>query len=724
MKRSKQTVHLSGRILAFLIPVSLAASVGTVGAIAQNDGAVTAAPRPLVRTAAQPQSQSDAAQKPDDEDPVPNLPGMQVFQGSGTFVNPPGSGQRMNQTGDVTLDFSDADIREVVRTIFGDILQRSYTIDPKVTGRITLKTGKPISKEAALAALETALKVSGAAISRTGDVYNIVPVADAQHTAQSLYGGDDRQTPGYGVEVVPLQYVSAEEMQRVLTPLVPEGGILQIDTKRNLIFLAGAEPERAAIRDTIARFDVNYLKGMSFALIQPTHADAETLAGELDKIFGEANSPISGLVRIVPIPRINSLLIITSRPKYLHEVQRWVGRLDIAPVTPDRKLYFYKLQNARARDVAEILGRLFGGTSGGSTQETGATTTPFSTSSLTSSSTRSTLSSTSSTATTTPTQPSTNFSQGNGGGGNAQNPNSPQIVTDEANNALIIRADGANYAAIEDVIQKMDVTPNQVMVEATIVEVSLNDTLKYGVEWYFQKNNSTFTMSPDGAVATTFPGLGITYTVSNINAALSTLGALTDVTVLSSPKILTLDNKAAMIEVGDQIPIVTQTSVSTTSSDSPVVSSVEQRDTGVILTVTPRIGNSGIVYLDVTQEVSTSTQTTTSNIDSPTIQQRRLHAAVAINDGATIALGGLIQRSDTMGNSGVPYLKDIPLLGGLFSTRSSVRGRTELLIFLTPRVIRNLPAALDATERLKKEMSNLQEAMDRLENQRVPRRPW
>jgi general secretion pathway protein D len=176
--------------------------------------------------------------------------------------------------------------------------------------------------------------------------------------------------------------------------------------------------------------------------------------------------------------------------------------------------------------------------------------------------------------------------------------------------------------------------------------------------------------------------------------------------------------------VGDQIPIVTQTSISTTTDNAPIVSNIEQRDTGVILSVTPRIGNSGIVYLDVSQEVSTSTQTTTSNIDSPTIQQRRIHSTVAVNDGATIALGGLIQNMENVDNSGVPYLKDIPLFGALFSSRSSTRGRTELLVFLTPHVIRNLPAALTATERLKQDMEDVQKAMDEFKNHRVPRRPW
>ena len=692
--------------------------------------AVKAPPRQMLLTApaktVPDQPDATVAVPATSDDAAPPLPNMQVFEGSGQFVNPAATRPATVRSGDVTLDFTDADVRDVIRAVMGEMLQQSYTVDPKVTGRITLKTVRPIAKDAVLPALEAALKGIGAAIQQTQDVYNILPLTDLPHGGQIAFGANESQAIGYGVEIVPLEYVSAEDMQRIITPLVPEGAIAQIDANRNLIFLSGTEPQRAAIRDTIARFDVNYLKGMSFALIQPTHANAETLAGELDKIFDEANSPIAGLVRLVPIPRINSLLVITSRKKYLTEVQRWIGRLDVAPVTPDRKIYFYRLQNARARDVAEILGRVFG-----TAAVTGPSDPDFS-------------------VPAPATRSFTNQSRNTGGFGSlsqgsrtAPSPQSnpapaaptiaadtkpqngePQIVTDEANNALIVRADAADYAAIEDVIAKMDVPPNQVLVEATIVEVTLNDTLKYGVEWYFQNGNKSFVMSPDGEVATHFPGLGATYTVSNINIAISTLGALTDVTVLSSPKILTLDNKPATIEVGDQIPIVTQTAVSTNGGGAPVVSSIEQRDTGVILSVTPRIGNSGIVYLDVSQEVSASTPTTTSNIDSPTIQQRRIQSTVAVNDGSTIALGGLIQRSETLSNSGIPYLKDIPALGQLFGTRSSVRGRTELLVFLTPHVIRNLPSALNVTDRLKQEMQDIRDAMDNLEAQRVPRRPW
>jgi len=302
----------------------------------------------------------------------------------------------------------------------------------------------------------------------------------------------------------------------------------------------------------------------------------------------------------------------------------------------------------------------------------------------------------------------------------------PQIVTDDNNNALIIRADAAEYDSIDKIIRQMDITPNQVMIEATIVEVTLNDDLKYGVEWYFKSGNQTFTQAATGIPLTSFPGFGYTYSVPNVSVAMSALGTLSKINVISSPKLLTLDNMPATLEVGDQVPIITQTSTSTDSNGAPVIATVQQRDTGVLLSVTPRIGSSGVVYLTIAQEVSDVVPTTTSNIDSPTIQQRKIQATVAITDGNTVALGGMMRRAETTGNSGVPYLKDIPVLGGLFGTQSSNRERTELLIFLTPRVVRSPPAAAAVTDDLRKALDGVRETIEYFasRNKDIPRLPW
>jgi general secretion pathway protein D len=660
----------------------------------------------------------------------PESPNAQIFEGSGDFVDTAqGTGKKRaaDRMGDITLDFSDADVRDVVRSVLGEMLKLPYVIDPQVNGHLTLKTGLPIKPEAVLPALETSLKTIGAAIVVVDDMVSIVPMSVAQKQAGQVTGVEgDNGAPGYGIEVVALKYVSADQMQKVLEPLVPQGGILRIDPQRNLIFLAGTEPERASIRNTIQLFDVDYLKGMSFALIQPQHVDVGTLATELGKIFDETSSPIAGLVRMIPISRINTLLVLTSRPFYLHEVSRWVARLDVIPITPGRQLHYYKLQNSRAADIAQTLGEIFGGSTGmrpppaaaAPGQGYSASPPPPPAAAPMPASASSQMA---------PAPPAQIPASAGQGASNRGGDDSPQIVTDDANNALIIRADAAEYDAIEKIVRQMDVTPNQVLIEATIVEVTLNDTLKYGVEWAFTSGNQSFTQAATGVPTASFPGFGFTYMVPNVNVALSALGTLSKISVLSSPKLLTLDNSPASLEVGDQVPIVTQTSTSTDSSGAPVIATVQQRDTGVILSVTPRIGSSGMVFLTVSQEVSDAVPTTSSTLDqSPTVEERKIQTTVAIQDGTTVALGGLMRRSQTSGNSGVPYLKDIPVVGGLFGSQSDTRERTELMVFLTPRVVRSPATAVAVTDDIRRGLVGVQATMRDLDPKTndIPRLPW
>jgi len=628
---------------------------------------------------------------------------IQYFEGTGHFVDrkaKPSAGAAT--AGDVTLDFADADVRDVSRTIFGEILKQPYTIDPKVSGRITLKTGQPIAQSAVVTALEVALKIIGAAIVPTDGIYNIIPIGDAKRQGSQLAYNED--PPGYSIEIISLRYINAGEMQRVLEPLAPQGGIVRVDTQRNLIFLAGTEPERAGMRDTIAMFDADYLKGMSFALIQPAHVEAGTLAEELAKIFDSETSPIAGLVRIIPISRINSLLVVTSRATYLHQVGQWVTRLDVQPAMSGRQLYYYRVQNARAADVARTLGTLFRQAVVGAAPTSSQQPQSFAPALTAGSSVRG-LNPVSYGSTQIPPPPPASLNTG-GQNGTGSSGDGPEIVTDEANNALIIRADAGEYGSIEKIIRAMDVVPDQVLVEATIVEVTLNDQLQYGVDWYLKSGKQIFEQTQTGKVAALFPGFSFTYLVPNVQVALNALGSVTNVTVLSSPKLLTLDNKTASLEVGDEVPIITRTAISNTDPDAPIVASVEQRNTGVLLSVTPRIGNSGMVFLEISQEVSDVIPTTTSKIDSPTIQERRIQGSVAIKDGDTVALGGLIRQSHSKGNSGIPFLKDIPILGHLARTDTNNHDRTELLVFLTPRIVRTPKAARAMTDDI---ISNLGE---------------
>ncbi len=632
----------------------------------------------------------------DETDDEATQPKVEVFKGTDTQVRPVPE-RREAAGGDLELDFADAEIKDVVRTVLGDMLKVPYSIDPQVQGKVTLRTSRPLRRADVVAALETALKANNAVIVRADNVYNVIPAADAQKRIDGfeISGTPRSRLPGYGVEIVPLKFVAAAEMSKILTPIAPANGVMSTDAGRNLIFLAGTRQERAAMLDTIRLFDVDYMKGMSYALVRPEHLDAPALAEELKSVFKTTAGANADLLRFVPLARLNTLLVVSPRAAYLSEVAKWVERLDVAQRRPARGVYYYRMQNAKAEDVARSLAAVYGsavnlGDSGapqGDTSEQGGAPggAPGEQPGQ-------------------PPQPSSNLGTAPRGGGNAN----LQIAVDAANNALIVRAGASEYAALERFLKEIDIAPDQVLIELTIAEITLNDTLRYGVEWFFRNADQTYNLGRSANPSSSFPGFSFTYTVPDIDVVVNALDNITDVRVISAPKLLTLDNKTATLQVGDQVPIITQSATGVRDANDPtIVNSVQFRDTGIVLKVTPRIGKSGTVFVDVDQEVSSAIPTTTSGIDSPTIQQRKLSNSVAVQDGDSIALGGLIRQAETYGDNGVPVLKDIPVLGKLFSTTAETSDRTELLIFLKPRIIRSPAAAREITDSLRKGLRGL-----------------
>ena len=284
-----------------------------------------------------------------------------------------------------------------------------------------------------------------------------------------------------------------------------------------------------------------------------------------------------------------------------------------------------------------------------------------------------------------------------------------RIVADDKNNALVILTTPSQYRLVESALKQLDNVPLQVLIEATIAEVTLNDELKYGIEWFLKSGQSTFTFSslPTGVVAGAFPGFSYLLSHTNAQVVLNALSNITDVKVISSPQLMVVDNGPARIQVGDQVPIAVQSATSVIQPDSPIVNSIEYRDTGVILEVVPRVNANGLVFLEIVQEVSDVVPTTTSRLDSPTIQERQIQSSVAVQSGETVALGGLIRDSRSDAVIGIPILSEIPILGNFFKTTDNKITRTELLVLLTPRVVRNRREFADVTDELRSRLNYL-----------------
>ncbi|HEY4078744.1 MAG TPA: type II secretion system secretin GspD [Rhizomicrobium sp.] len=616
--------------------------------------------------------------------------------------------------GDVTLNFAAVSVQEAAKAILGDLLGLNYTVDPSVQGNVTVQTTGPVHRDQILPIFEASLEAAKLVIVQQGDIYTVAPLAAGQHRGTVL----DSANQGYGTETVTLKYVNGSALKKILDPLVPDNGISQSDASRNVLFITGSVAQRRSMRDLIRQFDINWLKGMSFALFVPQWSDSKDLADQLDKVLNAEGTPTAGLIRLVPIQQMNAILAISNQQDYLDRVRDLIGNLDKVGQDNQRRLFVYKVQNGRAADLAGVLasslgggsaqgGQLAGSATGLGTAGAGGQIQNGSQSAMGTS--RSGFGNTGSSSGTTPQSgPGTSQSAGASSQtvdmGDGQK--SMTITSDDENNALVIYSTPQQYRIVEDALHKLDVRPLQVMIEATIGEVTLTDELHYGLQWYFRqgKHSAELGEGKTNALVQNFPGFSYMFSEADTNVVLNALTSLTTVNVLSSPELFVLNNHTASLQVGDQVPITTQSAVSIETANAPLVNSVEYRDTGVILKVTPRVNDSGLVLLDIAQEVSDVASTDTSNIDSPTIQQRRIASTVAVQDGQTIVLGGLIKDNRSNTKAGLPFLRDIPGIGELFGSRDKTHDRTELMVLLTPRVVRSSTDVRALTEELQRRL--------------------
>ena len=634
------------------------------------------------------------------------------FPGSGKFtkeVSKVSAKKTFNGKDGVTLNLVRVSVEHAAKVILADTLKINYTIDPQVNGQITIQTTNAVSKEALLKTFETILQSKGYGIEEEGEFYKIAPASNANRKVRRLTTRKDRDRRarvGVGTVITPLQYVSATEMARILKPIAPEGSILSIDKTRNLLILSGTSNELDTLQDAINVFDVDFMKGMSISLVPTKNSDPEDLVQELDTIYAnDKKGPVQGVLRFIPNKRLNAVLIISSQPNHIYKAEKWIKRLDLAGRNTSEQLYVYKIQNRPASELTEILQKIFLGkaetteTSSG----TGDVSPQYTASRISNGSRENGDNENNSPEPQQRTSRSSSSSSTNTNGKKAP----LRIVTDEANNSLLIMSTPHYYKRILRVLERIDVLPNQVLLEATIAEVSLNDELQFGVKWFFQKgkSNFTFTDAASGAVASAFPGFSYFFSTPKIDIALDALNSITNVKVISSPSVMVLDNKKAVLQVGDQVPIATQSAVSVVDQNAPIVNSVSFKDTGVILAVKPRVNDSGRVLLEIEQEVSDVVQTTSSGIDSPTIQQRKIQTTVVVNDGESLTLGGLIQDNNNKNRSQVPLAGDIPILGNLFKQKSDRIERTELIIIITPRVVRDPYQADQVTNEFRRRLN-------------------
>ncbi|GAB6066758.1 type II secretion system secretin GspD [Methylothermus subterraneus] len=666
-----------------------------------------------------PPPEEPAAALPE-EKPKSALEKPEIYRGSRAFIRPTAARRASDQPGKYTLNFDDADLGEVTKVILGDILKVNYTLSPKAAGKITLKTTRPLRQDEVLPALEMVLKMNGLALTRKGGFYWVGPVEEAA-TSAPLGLSSQILPEGFQIRIFPLRYVGVESMQKVLEPLLPPKAILYTDPTRNLLVVAGTAAELTPVEEAVRAFDVNFLQGMSVGLFPLHNVDPETLVQELESLLDEkASGKAVAPVKVLPIQRLNALMVISAQPDYLEMAQTWIARLDrSAPEAGAGNFHVYRAQNVDAAKLADTLNQIF----------TGAAPTPraaiapgLKSTSLTGAalSASTSLGQSAPTGQNNPTPSPTTPRRSPSASGSDQ----IRIIADDTNNALIIYADQENYRAIERVIKQLDVLPLQVLIEASILEVSLEDKLEYGLEWFIRnklpQENSQLGLKSQGIdlaglaknlFLNNLPA-GFTYSFlshsQNIQILLKALATDKKINVLSSPSLMVLNNHEATILVGDQISLRTGSFVNT-ATQSSVQETFQQRDTGVQLVLKPRVNTGGLVIMELEQRVDDVDQTTVIN-QNPVIRQRQIKSTVAVKDGDTLVLGGLIKDNRDRSRSGLPLLSRIPILGALFtSSAQKALTRTELVVLITPRVVANRQDAYQITHEYKQRLREIYE---------------
>ena len=663
------------------------------------------------------------------ETPIELYPGTDRFVSGATQQNRKTS---PTGTGSYSLNFDEADLGEVAKVILGDILGQNYVLSPKVAGKVTLQTTEPLTKEELLPTLEMVLRMNNAALVKDGKIYHIEPASEA------LFISDLNSRSGYQTRVIPVKNVAVQDIADIMKPLVHEKTILNVDGKRNILVASGTADEIARVIDLVGTFDIDVLKGRSFGLFPLTHVDPKTMIEELQSVFYQkGKGEKSEFFQFIPIQRLNAVLAVTHQAHYLEDIESWIFRLDKANTASGGGVNVYKVQHADAKKLAATLNQIF---TGAKNKDTAASIAPGETADTLSnqdptnagnapSNTGGSPFGTSNTPSNmgnTPTgnmgtfavNPSDeNSSAGNpgafaandpdkealadnepAGGGSISNIGKVKIIADEPNNSIIIVATAQDYEVILPVITQLDMMPLEVLIDATVVEVKLTDKLKYGISWFFKHGgNLDISEGAAAAAAVATGGLSVFYSSASVRALLTAQASADKVNVISSPSLMVLNNQKAKINVGDQVPISTgSTQVplggGITGSSIAQSNTIQYKDTGVTLEVTPRVNANGMVIMKLKQVVSgvvPVSDPTQTQQQSPTINKKEIESSVAVHDGETIVLGGLISDQVTNNKVGIPWVYNLPLIGSLFGTTDKNNTKTELVILITPRVVKD-----------------------------------
>lgn len=617
-----------------------------------------------------------------------------VKYGNERIVNKPTRRVFNKANGEYSLDFVNLEIGDFISIVFKEMLGKNYVLDNSIKGEITVQTRGKVNEKHLLSIVESVLASKSAVLISSDGHYEMLPLAKAKNYSlkPELYSARNLQ-PGYRMVIVPVNYVNPDDLKSILESVAPGAGHLRIDKERKVVIVTGSEQEIVNVVDAVQIFDVSWLESKSIGLLPVLHVSASVMKKEIEKILVGQNKS-HGIV-LDTFERFNALLVVSSHKAEIDAVKKWMDVLDVEVPTADTQLFVYDVQNRKASELADMLNGIFNDSdsiisnSGDNIQ---------------------TVSSNDVVVTNKKISPKINTSD--------NSTSSLKIVADETNNAIVILAKKSEFNNIKSIIKELDVIPLQVLIEVSIVEVTLTDELSYGLEWHLRHNgisdkfdsDTTLDLNSGAGIGAISPGFSFLLNGSGslVQAVFNTLASESKLNVISSPSLMALDNHTATIRVGDQQPV--QVSSAKSTNNDVLTQSIEYKSTGVLLSVTPRVNSGGLVTMELSQEV-----TDIGSIDDATGQrsflQRNINSTVAVQDGRTIILGGLITENTVNSDSGIPGVRDLPFIGGLFGKKTDAKIKRELIVLITPKVIYSHQNATQVTQEYAEKMELLKTSL-------------
>jgi general secretion pathway protein D len=608
------------------------------------------------------------------------------------------------------LNLDHVDLHQVINIIGHDILKLNYIVDPSVRGTATINISGQFKKEDLFPLFQTILQINGCTMVKTGELYQIVPSGRAPKLPVSVHlQGEGKQAPineTMVMQVIPMRYVSAADMSKVLTPYLSEAGNMLVHEKGNILILTENRDNLRKLLDLVDIFDADVFQKQRVRLYEIKNHRAASLVTDLESIFSAYSlSSKDSAVHFIPIEKINALLAVSPNPSSFGEVKNWIDRLDQYSQNLAIRTYVYKVENSKAGHIAELLDRIFVKKVESSSQllppansaMPGLAAGPLADPSKVGGE-----------------KPLAGFIQGD-----------IRVVADDVYNMLIIQASPQDYETIKETLRELDVVPRQVLIEAKIFEVNLTGAFAMGVEWFLQQRSTTAQFQGKNAAYTaggnTFNGIKYAAGLSlsgvgwigrsqELIAFVNANESQSRTKMISAPTVLAADNAMARIQVGQEVPMLASTGVvggGTGTGGALYSNTVNNRSTGIILSVTPRINSSGWVTLKIDQEVSAPGAPVTGGVQSPTIDIKSVSTQATVKDGETIVIGGIIAETNGRTENRIPGIGHIPLVGWMFGSTSTNSSRKELIILITPHVVQSLDEATTITEQFKGKLQEL-----------------